>query len=298
MEIGKVTGVSIRMHPGFLLLLGVYALFGLLPEAMLAFGLVLGHEIAHLSVAKAYGFRIQSLELFPFGGALTCNDIFEGRKTEETMMALAGPLFNIILLFAGQILRWQGIWTGALSEDFIRFNFLLAVFNLLPILPLDGGRIIRAIFAGVFGFVKTTKALAWAGKIVGLFFILAGIILIKITGLNGNNLVLLAFGGFFWIAGNKEISAARLTFLRQLTRKKEELVRRGLMRSKLITVYQDTPLIRVIEKLTPDSYALIILPDQNFKVAGSLTETEILEGMFREGIDYTVGKLKANDPPK
>ncbi|MDD4346787.1 MAG: CBS domain-containing protein, partial [Desulfitobacteriaceae bacterium] len=141
-------------------------------------------------------------------------------------------------------------------------------------------------------------ALEWAGKIVGLFFILAGVILIKITGLNGNNLVLLAFGGFFWIAGNNEISAARLTFLRQLTRKKEELVRRGLMRSKLITVYQDTPLIRVIEKLTPDSYALIILPDQNFKVAGSLTETEILEGMFREGIDYTVGKLKANDPPK
>jgi stage IV sporulation protein FB len=296
LEIGKVAGVSIKIHPGFLLLLGTYALFGLLPEAVLAFSLVIGHEIAHLSVAKAYGFRVHSLELFPFGGAVTCNDIFEGRKVEESMMALAGPFFNIILLFLGQVLRWQGIWTGILAEDFVRFNFLLAVFNLLPVLPLDGGRIARAIFADVYGFVKTTKALAWAGKIVGLIFSVIGIVLLTLMGLSGENLVLTAFGGFFWVAGNKEIAAARLTFLRQLTKKKEELVRKGLMRSKLITVCRDISLIRVIEELTPDSYAIIVLPDQQFRVAGSLTETEILEGMFREGIEYTVGKLIVNCP--
>jgi stage IV sporulation protein FB len=294
LEIGKVAGVSIKIHPGFLLLLGTYALFGLLPEAVLAFSLVIGHELAHLSVAKAYGFRVHSLELFPFGGAVTCNDIFEGRKVEETMMALAGPVFNFILLFFGQVLRWQGFWAGILADDFVRFNFLLAAFNLLPVLPLDGGRIIRAFFADIYGFVKTTKVLAWAGKIMGLVFSVIGIVLFISVGLSGEVLVLVALSGFFWVAGNKEIAAARLTFLRQLTRKKEDLVRRGLMRSKLITVCQDTSLIRIIEELTPDSYALVVLPDQKFRVAGSLTETEILEGMFLEGIDYTVGKLMDN----
>ncbi|MHB8125930.1 MAG: M50 family metallopeptidase [Desulfitobacteriaceae bacterium] len=295
MEIGKVTGVSIKIHPSLLLLLGVYALLGLLPEALLAFGLVVGHEVAHLLVAKAYGFRVLSLELFPFGGTVTCDDIFEGRKVEETLMALAGPFFNIILLFLGQSLRWQGIWVGTLAEDFVRFNFLLAIFNFLPVLPLDGGRVVRAIYAQVFGFVKTTKALAWAGKIVGIIFALTGIVLIYQTSLSGETLVLFLLGGFFWLAGNKEISAARLTFLRQLTRKKEELVRKGLMRSKWITVYQDTSLIRVIEELTPDSYALIVLPNQDFGVARTFTETEILEGMLREGIDYPVGKLVPKD---
>lgn len=291
MEIGKVTGVSIKIHPSLLLLLGLYALFGLLPEALLAFGLVVGHEVAHLTVAKAYGFRVISLELFPYGGAVTCDDIFEGRKVEETLMALAGPFFNVILLFLGQALRWQGIWVGALAEDFVRFNFLLAAFNLLPVLPLDGGRVVRAIYAQFFGFVKTTKALAWAGKITGVILALTGIVLIKQAGLSGEGLVLIPLGGFFWLAGNKEIAAARLTFLRQLTRKKEELVRKGLMRSKWITVCQDTSLIRVVEELTPDSYALVVLPNQEFGVARTFTETEILEGMLREGIDFPVGKL-------
>ncbi len=294
LEIGKVAGVSIRIHPGFLLLLVISAFLGLLPQVIMAFALVLGHETAHLFVAKAYGFRVHSLELFPFGGAVTCNDVFEGRKVEETLMALAGPVFNIILLFCGQALRWQGIWSGVLAEDFIRFNLLLAAFNLLPVLPLDGGRMMRALFTDVFGFIKITKVLAWAGKTVGLIFFMTGIIYIIIMGLNGEILVLIAFGGFFWVAGNKEIAAARLTFLRQLTRKKEELVRRGLMKSKLITVCQNTALIRVIEKLTPDSYAFIILPDQNYRIGGSLSETEILDGMLREGIDYPVGKLIGN----
>lgn len=292
MEVGKIAGISLRVHPTFLIVLALYGVLGLFAQALLVFALVAGHELAHLLTAKAYGFRVIGLELFPFGGAAYCEDLFEGRKAEETLMALAGPAFNIILLFAGQVFRWQGWWDGQLAADFVRFNFWLAAFNLLPVLPLDGGRVLRAILAGVFGFVRTTKFLAWAGKVTGVIFALAG--LANLSGrevVGEGSLVFILLGGFFWLAGSKEISSARLTFLRQLTRKKEELVRRGLMRSRTITVHGEIPVVRVVEEFTPDSYALINLTSPQFALAKTLTETEVLEGMLREGIHYPVGKL-------
>lgn len=291
MELVKVSGVSIRIHPTFLVVLVLYGVLGLAAQALLVFALVVGHELAHLLTARAYGFKVIGLELFPFGGAAYSDDLFEGRKLEESIMALAGPAFNIVLLFGAQILRWNGWWTGELSDDFVRYNLWLAAFNLIPVLPLDGGRVVRALFAGVFGFVRTTKFLAWAGKWLGVVFILYGIII----GVQGKfteaPLFFLILGGFFWLAGSKEVASAHILFLRQLTRKKEELRKKGQMPSFLLTVQGNTPLVRIVEKFTPDRYAMVTLTNQDMGLEKMLTETDIVEGMLREGIHFPVGKL-------
>lgn len=291
MEIARIQGLSIKVHPTFWLVLLAYGVLGLIPQALLIFFLVIGHELAHLLTAKAYGFRVIGLELYPFGGAAHCEDLFEGRKLEESMMALAGPIFNLILLFAAQALRWEGIWTGPLSEDFVQFNFWLAVFNLIPILPLDGGRVTRALFSDAFGFVQTTKFLARAGQFFGLILAIVGISLLGKGAYDGIAICFL-LAGFFWVSGKKEVSSARLTFLRQITRKKEELLHKGMMKSKAMTVTAETPLIRIVEDLTPDRYALIHLPGgEAFGIERTLTETQVVEGMLKKGIHCPVGKL-------
>lgn len=291
MELAKVAGMSIRIHPTFLLVLVLYGVLGLAAQALLVFALVVGHELAHLLTAKAYGFKVVGLELFPFGGTAYCDDLFEGRKIEESIMALAGPVFNIVLLFAAQTLRWDGVWTGELASDFVRYNFWLAAFNLIPVLPLDGGRVVRAIFAEGFGFVRTTKFLAWAGKWLGVLLVLWGIALWGRGKFAEGPLFVMILGGFFWFAGSKEISSAHITFLRQLTRKKEEMVRKGLMRSKWLTVHRDTPLVRIVEEFTPDRYGMISVTNAEMRPGKTLTETDVLEGMLREGIRFPVGKL-------
>ncbi|MDR3541784.1 MAG: M50 family metallopeptidase [Desulfosporosinus sp.] len=291
MELVKIYGVSIRIHPTFLAVLVVYGVLGLAAQALLVFGLVLGHELAHLLTAKAYGFKIVGLELFPFGGAAYCDDLFEGRKLEESVMAFAGPAFNVVLLFGAQALRWNGMWSGELANDFVRYNFWLAAFNLIPVLPLDGGRVLRAICAEGFGFVRTTKFLARAGQWLGVLFALYGILLWGKGKFTEGPLTFIILGGFFWFAGSKEISTAHITFLRQLTRKKEELVKKGLMRSKWLTVHRNTPLVRIVEEFTPDRYALISLANEEMGLGKILTETNVVEGMMREGIRYPVGKL-------
>ncbi|EGW38384.1 M50 family metallopeptidase [Desulfosporosinus sp. OT] len=291
MELAKINGMSLRIHPTFLLVLVVYGVLGLVAQALLVFSLVLGHELAHLLTAKAYGFKVVGLELFPIGGAAYCDDLFEGRKLEESVMALAGPAFNVALLFGAQVLRWHGLWTGELANDFVRYNFWLAAFNLIPVLPLDGGRVLRAICAEGFGFVRTTKFLAKSGQWLGVLFALYGIILWSQGKFTEGSLTLMILGGFFWFAGSKEISAAHITFLRQLTRKKEELVKRGLMRSKWLTVHRSTPLVRIVEEFTPDRYAMVSLTNEEMGLGKILTETDVVEGMMREGIRFPVGKL-------
>ncbi len=291
MELVKISGISLRIHPTFLIVLVVYGVLGLVAQALLVFGLVFCHELAHLLTARAYGFRVAGLELFPFGGAAYCDDLFEGRKFEESMMALAGPALNVVLLFGAQALRWQGVWTGELAEDFVRFNFWLATFNLIPVLPLDGGRVVRALFAENFGFVRTTKFLAWAGKWLGVLLALYGIILASRGHFAEGPLTFIVLGGFFWLAGSKEIASAHITFLRQLTRKKEDLLKKGLMRSFWVTVHEETPLVRIVEEFTPDRYAMISLANQDLGQSKVLTETEVVEGMLREGIRYPIGKL-------
>lgn len=291
MELIKISGVSLRIHPTFLLVLAVYGVLGLAAQALLVFGLVFCHELAHLLTARAYGFRVVGLELFPFGGAAYCDDLFEGRKFEESIIALAGPAFNVVLLFGAQALRWQGVWTGELADDFVRFNFWLAAFNLIPVLPLDGGRVVRALLAESLGFVQTTKFLAWAGKWLGVLLALYGILLWGRGKFAEGPLTLIILGGFFWLAGSKEISSAHITFLRQLTRKKEDLLKKGLMRSFWVTVHKDTPLVRIVEEFTPDRYAMISLANKDLGLGKILTETEVVEGMLREGIRFPVGKL-------
>ncbi|AHF07918.1 M50 family metallopeptidase [Desulfitobacterium metallireducens] len=291
MEVLRLRGLSIRVHPTFLLVLVAYGVLGLITQALFIFALVIGHELAHLFTAKAYGFNVVGLEIFPFGGAAYCDDLFEGRKIEESIMALAGPGFNLLLLFAAQALRWLGYWTGPSGEEFVRINFWLAAFNLLPILPLDGGRVARALFSDMFGFVRTTKALARLGQAFGAFLAILGLTLLGKEHFIENLMTFLILAAFFWLSGNKEIASARITFLRHLTRKKEELLRKGLMKSKVLTAYAETPLVRIVEELTPDRYALIHLPGKEFQMEKMLTETEVVEGMLAHGIYYPVGKL-------
>lgn len=291
MQLANISGVSIRIHPTFLIVLVAYGILGLAAQAFLVFGLVFCHELAHLLTTRAYGFKIVGLELFPFGGAAYSEDLFEGRKREESIISLAGPALNIVLLFGAQILRWQGLWAGELAEDFVRFNFWLAAFNLIPVLPLDGGRVVRAFFAESFGYVKTTKFLAWSGKWLGLLIALFGIVLWGQGKFTEGALSYIILGGFFWYAGSKEISKAHITFLRQLTRKKEDLLKKGLMRSFWVTVSSDTHLVRIVEQFTPDRYAMISLTNQAMGLDKILTETDVVDGMFREGIHFPVGKL-------
>jgi Zn-dependent protease/predicted transcriptional regulator len=145
--------------------------------SLLFFASVLFHELSHSAVALAYKIRVVSITLFVFGGLARI-----GREPsnaiQEFNIAIAGPIASFFLagVFFGLTLFFPySTMTGALAAWLAETNAALAVFNLLPGFPLDGGRIFRAIVWGVTkDFTRATKVAGTSGKIVAYGMIVFG----------------------------------------------------------------------------------------------------------------------------
>jgi stage IV sporulation protein FB len=287
----EIKNIKIRIHPTFIGLLALCALSGLLARALLVFGMVILHETAHILAAKGFGIQTKSIELYPYGGTAVMEDTFEGRRIDESIIAFAGPAFSFLLFMVFQYLRWHGFIQGSWAFELVKVNFWLACFNLIPVLPLDGGRIVRAILAGNFGFVKTTRFLAAAGKILGGIFFVMGFFFHALRIVIPEPALLIVLGVFFWLGANKELLNAQIVFLKQLCRKKERLLSRGLMPSRSLTVNKDTLLLKVVNEFTPDHYSLVHVMGGKDRLERILSETQIVQGMLDNGLKIKISDL-------
>ncbi len=150
--------------------------------ALLLFGSVLLHELGHSLVARSQGIGVNSITLFLFGGVAS---IDRESKTpgEAFQVAIAGPIVSMVLFGLFYLLTQLFSESGLLhllASDLANINLVLALFNLIPGLPLDGGQVLKAIvwkvkgnrFAGMRWAAASGKLLGWFGISLGLFFIL------------------------------------------------------------------------------------------------------------------------------
>lgn len=233
LTIGRIQGIDIKLHPSFLLIaLWVIYHWGFRQNSGVAgtiyglvlvgavFVLVLLHELGHSLMAHEYGLRVRDITLVPFGGIARIEQM-PSRPRAEAMISVAGPLVNLaIALLILPLLLMVGLANGSSSlQDFAQFgigdvsltgflfylllaNLTLAIFNLLPAFPMDGGRILRA---GVTPFVgrqgATTVAVA-IGVALGL--------LIGILGLLSGEYLIVLVMAFVILAAFAEARAVRL----------------------------------------------------------------------------------------
>ena len=155
-----------------------YAVMGIV-TSLLFFISVLVHELAHSLVARSQGIPIHGITLFVFGGAAQMTRE-AAKASDEFKMALAGPAISLLLAaFFGFIY----VATGAMYEPvalmayWLAFiNVVLAVFNMLPGFPLDGGRLLRAAIWHYSGdYMKAIRLSTIAGRIIGYLIIVAGL---------------------------------------------------------------------------------------------------------------------------
>ena len=153
--------------------------------ALLLFGSVLLHELGHSLVARSQGIKVNSITLFLFGGIAS---IEEESKTpgQAFQVAIAGPAVSIalfvLLTLLGQALPASSP-ASAMAADLAKINVVLAVFNLIPGLPLDGGQVLKAAVWKVTG--NRFQAVHWAaraGQILGWLAIATGIAVDFFTG--------------------------------------------------------------------------------------------------------------------
>jgi Zn-dependent protease/predicted transcriptional regulator len=257
-RVGRVAGIEVRVDTSWavIALLITYSMYRridfLYPElsgagavglavlsAVLFFGSVLVHELAHALVAQARGIRVQDITLFLFGGATRARVESRG-PGDEFLIALVGPLTSGIL--AGLFGIIAGLGGDVLSRPLAGtlgylawVNLVLAVFNLVPGFPLDGGRLLRsAIWKTTGSLPRATRIASVSGQAVGGLRVAGGVAFLLAGDLAGG--IWFAFIGWFLV------QAARSSY--------QELQLRNLLRGVEAEDVMAGSLLRIPPDLT------------------------------------------------
>lgn len=294
LRIATVSGIPIYLHWSFwLLIIWILLSAAFSPHASAGFvlwrllligGLVLSvilHELGHAFAAKAFGIPTRDITMYPFGGVASVARIPD-KPVQELVVALAGPLVNFlligiftgILLLLGENPEWspdallytgQGmpalrVWLVSLSL----MNAILAIFNLLPAFPMDGGRVLRALLATRLPYVRATQIAAIVGQGFAVLFILVGIY---------GNPFLILIGFFVFVAAAQERQHAE-----QRTAMQGFTVADALLR-EVHTLSVNQTLDDAIRLLLDSQARSFLILDPVGMPAGSLSREQIIEAL-------------------
>jgi stage IV sporulation protein FB len=219
-RIAKVAGIDVYLHFTFLIFLiwvGVsealqggigYALYGITRISVL-FGIVVLHELGHALAARRFHIRTRDIILLPIGGVARLERMPE-KPMQEFIVAIAGPAVNIALAALGYLLLllftppFENVPLEHLQHSplvqFIAINVFLALFNMLPAFPMDGGRVLRAILATRLDYVTATQTAASVGQAMAVLFAFVALFW---------NPFLLFIALFVWLGASEEASMVR-----------------------------------------------------------------------------------------
>lgn len=215
-KLARIAGIDVYIHATFFILIAWIGLSYWQAEGNLGavangvgfilvlFACVVAHEFGHAMMARRYGIRTKHITLLPIGGVAMLERMPEDPKQEITV-ALAGPAVNVAIVIALWLwLSTAGTWvamdqldltTGPFLERILMINIVLAVFNMLPAFPMDGGRVLRAALAMRMDRNEATQTAAKVGQGLALMMGLFGILY---------NPFLLFIAFFVWIGASAE----------------------------------------------------------------------------------------------
>jgi stage IV sporulation protein FB len=289
LQVGKIAGVKIVLNPWFIALLLLFALADMGGKVLLVFSAVLLHELAHAQVAIHFGFSVAQVELLPFGGVARIEGMGIVGSKQEIMIAVAGPVASLVLAATSYVgVLYGGMWSDV-WEFYYKTNMMLAVFNLLPGLPLDGGRMLRAWLSLYMEYGKATVIAASISQWISIFLVL--FVVYEYLSNSTVNLTFLVAALFLHTTSNSEIKVAGFRTLRVLSQKKGELVARGVMTTTYFTVVNHVLLKDLIKRFTADQYYVVRVVDTECILGGTLTETEIWEKLTSKGLYAKIGEV-------
>lgn len=288
MRVGQLFGIDFRINLFFVALVGLFFVAGVLERGLIIFGLVMFHELAHTIAARLYGIRVIDVEILPFGGVARVGGEMSIAPSKEIAIALAGPMSNLLLIGIALGLKNYGIWSEELGPFFIQTNLLLAIFNLLPGLPLDGGRIVRSLLSLHVGISQATYIAARMGQFIAIMVIGFGIVGV-LYGMNGLDVVIIAL--FVLYSATREKSLAPYLFIRHLAQKKDELSQGGVLPAELLVARADITIKELVKLFVPQKYHLVTILDAQMNYVGQINEFQLVDALFTYGLEYRLEDL-------
>ncbi|GAA0456885.1 site-2 protease family protein [Alkalibacillus silvisoli] len=260
---------TIQLHPLFLIFSVLAYFFGMFIELLCLTIIVLIHELGHYLAAKSFGWNVSKIVIWPFGGVMETEDYFNRPNKEEFIVTIAGPIQHIWLYGVIYLLSVIGLNESVVSLLYF-INTTILVFNLIPILPLDGGRFI---------FIAMNKLMAFHKSIASMTII--SIIIIGI--INGILLFIgwyniqLAWISIFLLLDNWFTWRDKHIFL--LKHLLSRYFVNGVDRSDfhLLQVPMDTPISELVKQFKKGCYHFVHIGQDTV-----LTEDECLRLLFTD----------------
>jgi Zn-dependent protease/CBS domain-containing protein len=301
MPVGSVKGTVIRVHFTFLLFLVWIAVTHYVQGGrdtalqgvvfiLLLFLCVLLHEFGHVLAARRYGVQTPDITLLPIGGVARLERIPE-EPSQELIVALAGPAVNLVTaavlyLVLGGVLPRESMEVqnsgASLLARLASVNIFLAVFNLIPAFPMDGGRVLRAVLAYRLGYSRGTQIAATVGQVVAFG--------LGLLGLMGNPL-LIFIAIFVYLGAASEAHAVQM----------RQVSRGVLVSDAMITQFETlTPSSRVEDavqcliKTTQHEFPVV---DGAGGLRGVLTRDDMIRALRERGPQTPVVEVMRTDIP-
>ena len=265
-----VKGVCVRIHPVLPLMsllaivLGEGRMLAAFAQAMLM------HEGAHLAAALILGVRVEEIELMPFGAAIRMENLWRVRSGQLAAVALAGPAMNLFLLMASAACAWAGLLPASWAEDAARANIMLMAFNLIPALPLDGGRVMCCV-------TNSPKAGVWMGRILAA--LLAALCVSGWVVTRKLNLTPLFCAIYIFASGERELAQAQGAQMISLYERREEMMRKGYLPIRWAALPDDADALQAARLLRARRVNMIAVYDSGMRLKGILDE-EMLKKWF------------------
>jgi len=235
---------------------------------------VLIHELSHSVVARAFQLPVRRILLYPLGGF---SEIEQEPPTpgKEFLVSAAGPAMSLLLAALGfgvhELFNPPGI-AGVLVDRLILANAVVGVFNLLPGLPLDGGRVLRAGLWKITGkSTYSTTLAAWAGRVIAIVLALAVLVRpdSQIGLVNGYGIWLIAIAAFMWMSAGQALRSARVR------ERLPSLQARALAR-RAIPIPSTLPLAEAIRRADLAQARALVVVDHDAKPIAIVNEGAVI----------------------
>jgi stage IV sporulation protein FB len=272
---------KIKINPLFWFVIGIGILTGYFKEVIMVFSIIFIHEMGHSVAAHFFKWRIRKIELLPFGGVAEVEEYGNRPLKEEFIVIISGPIQHIWLIALSFLFLPFDFWTVNDHQMFLSHNLMILLFNLLPIWPLDGGKLLYLFISTKLPFQQSLETTLKISLFLLCFF---AVVSIYIYPFHLNLWIVLLFLLFTHYFDWKQRSYAYMRFLMERYYKTEE----PFVATVPVLVAAKLTVQEVLKTFKRGVKHKVVIKDRSMAPKKMIYEKVILKAFFEE--------KKANEP--
>lgn len=267
----------VKFKKYFFLIFLCLLVMGFRGKFLVAFIMAFLHEVVHYVTARFLGFSGFDIEIWPIGTVLKLKDLDEATPLEDIIISVSGPVFNIIVALAFHI--FFNIFKLQQLRLLEITNLALGIFNLIPALPLDGGRILRDLLNIKIHYKRANIITVNFSLVIGFAFIFYYFLLFYKKSIFLYNLNIGLIGLFIIVYSSRERERIVYLIMGDVIKKRVNFLKRGYLQNRTVSVCSKKNLLFMMNLIDKNRYNIFYVLNDEMNVIDIIYEQEIIDAL-------------------